>query len=61
MSTFSNGTEGVKVCVWPDGVWCEADEVHEFTHKSDDYATIIVSDEDPDGIDAAVELYLKGQ
>lgn len=43
-----------EICYWADGCWCERNEVHEYTHKSDDYACIQVShdlsDEDVDRI-----------
>lgn len=35
----------MKVYVWPDGVWCYAEEVSMFTHKSDDYSTLLLPDE----------------
>lgn len=28
------------IALWPCGTWCYGDEVHEFTHKSDDYEVI---------------------
>lgn len=31
------------VILWPCGTWCYRDEIHEYTHKSDDYEVL------PDG------------
>ena len=28
------------IIVWPDESWCYRDELHEFTHMSDDYRVI---------------------
>lgn len=29
----------MKICIWPDGAWCEANEVSQFSHRSDDFIT----------------------
>lgn len=39
------------LCVWPDGCWCDLDELEEHEHKSDDFERVLVSEsiEDIDG------------
>lgn len=29
------------VLVWPDGTWCYRHELHEMSHMSDDYLTLL--------------------
>lgn len=41
--------DGVDYCLWPDGTWCERDEVEEMNHMSDDYIVLSVTDWDDDG------------
>lgn len=54
-----NGSNAVTIYVWPDGCWCEHDELHEMSHKSDDYVVLTVSDEcDGLKIDELVRDYL---
>lgn len=36
------------ICVWPDGTFCDPDELHEMTHMSDDYAKVAVGDDEED-------------
>ena len=31
--------------IWPDGSWCYVEELHEFSHKSDDWRVICPDDE----------------
>lgn len=36
----------IKVALWPDGTWCDADEVHKYmSWMSDDYQIIYVTEE----------------
>lgn len=35
--------------VWPDGSFCEPDELHEMAHKSDDYAVLFAYEWDANG------------
>lgn len=44
----------MKIYMWPCGTWCEDDELHQMTHKSDDYAVVIVPDDAE-----CVDTYLK--
>ena len=45
---------------WPDGVWCDATDLHYMTHKSDDYATFEVSYEvDELTIDQSVQFKIR--
>lgn len=37
--------EVVLLCVWPCGTTCEMDELHEYTHKSDDYEIVYLTEE----------------
>lgn len=30
------------ICVWSDGTWCFREEVHSYTHMSDDYHVLFV-------------------
>lgn len=32
------------IYVWPDGIWCESDELSQMSHKSDDYAKVAILD-----------------
>ena len=34
--------------LWPDGVWCFRGNLHEYTHKSDDYRVIPVDTDEWD-------------
>lgn len=35
------------VHIWPDDTNCLAEELHQMTHMSDDYVTVVMPDEDP--------------
>ena len=41
----------MRICIWPDDTWCEADQIESFAWKSDDYETAEVPDsvDDVDG------------
>lgn len=30
----------IEIYVWPNGVWCEADELEDMNHMSDDYTLV---------------------
>ena len=30
------------IAEWPDGTWCDLDQLHEMTHMSDDYQISVV-------------------
>jgi hypothetical protein len=32
----------MKIAIWSDGYWCDYDEVNLETHRSDDYAIVVV-------------------
>lgn len=32
------------VCVWPDGCWCDRDELEEYEDKSDDFEMVLLSE-----------------
>lgn len=32
------------LCVWPDGYWCDLDDMEEADHKSDDFEIVLVSE-----------------
>lgn len=34
------------IYVWADGTWCESDELEQMSHMSDDFATVVVSDDE---------------
>lgn len=34
----------IKVVVWPDGTWCDEEELHEYTHMSDDYEIVYLTE-----------------
>ena len=34
----------IKVIVWPDGTWCDEEDLHEYTHMSDDYEIVYLTD-----------------
>ena len=35
-----------QICAWPDGFWCKAGELEEYSgHRSDDYCTIWIPEE----------------
>ena len=34
-----------RICVWPDGTWCNINNVEEYAHMSDDYAIVRVPEE----------------
>lgn len=42
MSDAVRKAAGNDICRWPDGTWCYREELHEYTHKSDDYEIIAV-------------------
>lgn len=44
-------------CVWPDGTWCEHDELSQMTHMGDDYGIIECA---PDAVEYCVAIYLMG-
>lgn len=35
----------MKIVYWPDGCWCDQDEIHQMTHKSDDFAVLEIPDD----------------
>lgn len=35
----------MRIAYWPDGCWCDIDEIKEMTHKSDDFAVVELDDE----------------
>lgn len=46
----------MKICYWPNGIWCEASEVWQMTHLSDDFVRIEVDDDlDEDEIEQLVQ------
>ena len=46
----------MKICYWPNGLWCEASEVGQMTHLSDDFGHIEVDDDlDEEGIEQLVQ------
>jgi hypothetical protein len=45
----------MKYAVWPNGSFCELDEVHEMTHLSDDYTVAEIDAETAEEIELAVE------
>ena len=50
------------IAVWPDGEWCEEEEISEFCHKSDDYYVHTVKVSGDQTLEEAVqELILNGQ
>lgn len=42
-------SEPTKIAWWPDGFWCELDELSQYSHRSDDYQTLDIYDWDDDG------------
>lgn len=42
-------SEPVLVALWPDGYWCEADELSQHSHRSDDYRLVEVTEWDDEG------------
>lgn len=34
----------IKVVVWPDGTWCDEEDLHEYTYMSDDYETVYLTE-----------------
>lgn len=50
-----------KIYYWADGTWCDADEIGQFTHMSDDYRVVEVSWEDADDqVDKMVSSWVMG-
>lgn len=50
------------ICAWPDGTWCDAGDLCEYLHMSDDFAQIVVADEaDEAAIERAVQLRIDGR
>ena len=45
----------VTLVVWPDNDWCYFEDLHEYSHKSDDWKIIRPSIEDEDEIDEIVK------
>lgn len=45
----------VTLVVWPDNDWCYFEDLHEYSHKSDDWKIIRPSIEDEDEIDEIVQ------
>ena len=41
----SHQYDKIKIMYWPDGDWCYADNLEEFSWKSDDYATLLVPED----------------
>ena len=41
----------MKICYWPNGLWCEASEVGQMTHLSDDFTFIEVECSPDDDLD----------
>jgi len=39
----------IEYCLWPDGTYCERNELHEMEWMSDDYIVIGVNEWEPDG------------
>lgn len=46
------------ICVWADGTFCESSELEQYSHMSDDYATIYRCDELMD--EDLVDMYMRG-
>ena len=36
----------MKICLWSDGMWCEFDDIEEYTWMSDDYEVMEVPDDE---------------
>jgi len=36
------------ICVWPDGMYCDPDELAEMSHRGDDYANVAVGPDQED-------------
>lgn len=50
----------MKICYWPNGIWCEPSEVGQMTHLSDDFTFIEVDDDlDEEGIEQLVQEEMK--
>lgn len=45
------------ICVWPDGVFCDATEVMGMSHRSDDYANVPVLMDQSE--EEAADLYMQ--
>lgn len=56
MNTTNINTVSHFICVWPDGVFCDPDEVMEMSHRSDDYANVPVGFDQAD--EDAAEAYI---
>ena len=49
----------ISICIWPDGSWCELDDLEEYPWKSDDYqVTDVPGDWYYDQIEEHVHDYL---
>ncbi len=49
------------ICYWPDGTWCNFNELDDYCWKSDDYSRIEISYEiDDDEIDRIVDDLIRG-
>lgn len=35
----------MRILYWPDGCWCEESELPQMAHKSDDFGTLVLPDE----------------
>lgn len=44
----------MKICIWSDGMWCHADQVEQYTHRSDDYEKVDAPEVCDECIDAWV-------
>lgn len=45
----------MKYAIWPNGSFCELDEVHEMTHLSDDYTVADIEAETDEEIELTVQ------
>ena len=51
----------MKILYWPNGCWCEESDLHQMSHKSDDFASFTVHDSDgvtDDEIDKFVQTLI---
>ena len=47
--------ETYDICVWPDEVWCYADDIGDYSHKSDNCQTLKIPENfGPDDVELVI-------